>query len=272
MEKICKFVKERPYVSTIIILILSMGCIYLPLGNLLCGIVDEQSADYLGGFIAQTFASMVLIYLLKRMNLLKRAGFTTKVKDWWVIWPAIVLILMGLSDWIGGEFVLDTARPMAILTFILVYLSTGLFEETLCRGFMMTLFIEKYGVGKKVIYNVTIFTGAVFGALHLIHFFLGQMSLLSAIAQALYAMCFGVFFGACMIRNHSIIPLMIWHGMVDITFGLDEVGVGGGIDKAYIDIPVSGAIAQVLLALPFLLYGLFILRKGFYEKEAADCR
>lgn len=274
MEKICKLIKQKPFISVIIILMLSTVCIYLPLGNFLCKIVDEQSADYLGGFIEQTLVSIALIYLIKRMNLLKKAGFTVQVKDWWVIWPAVLLTLMGLSDWIGGEFVLDTSKPMAILTFVLVYLSTGLLEETLCRGFMMTLFTEKYGTSKKVIYHVVIVTGAIFGALHLIHYFLGQMSLLSAIAQALYAMCFGIFFGACRVRNHSIIPVMIWHGMVDIAFSLDEVGIGGGIDKAYIDIPVSGAIGQVLLALPFLIYGLFLIRKcgkGFYEKETTDC-
>ena len=173
----------------------------------------------------------------------------------------VLIAVLDALELFDGTVKIDTSSRSTIIMYILVYLSTGLFEETLCRGWVQTLFIQKWGNTKKGIYGSVILASLLFGMLHLIHFFMGQMTLLASVTQVIYATFIGVFMGACVLRNESIIPTMILHGLVDIAGSLNEIAVNGGIHKELMTISVSNAVESVALMSPLLIYGLFILRK-----------
>lgn len=173
-----------------------------------------------------------------------------------------LFILLNASDMITGTIKIDITRPLVILAFVMVYLSTGLFEEVLFRGLVFPLMIKKWGRKRSGCYMAMILSSMLFGILHLVHYFLGDSSLIATIAQIIYATFIGVFFAACVIRNYSIYPAIMLHGIFDITGSLKEIAVGGGINR-YISMSLEEAIICVIITLPLFVYGIFIVRKEF---------
>lgn len=261
MKTLKKFAFEHPVIFSFILMSVSIGMTFIPLNQiLLCG-VSEQTAEYTAGVIEQTLVSILLIILLSKMQLLKEAGFRFKVKQILIVWPMLLIIVLNSLELIDGTVRIDTTQKTTIIMYILVYLSTGLFEETLCRGVVQTLLIRKWGQNRKGIYLSVIMGSLLFGLFHIIHFFMGQMTLLASMTQVIYAFFIGVFMGACVLRNQSVIPAIIVHGLVDITGSLNEIAVNGGIPKEIMTISVPDAMISIALMSPLLFYGLFIMRK-----------
>ncbi len=243
--------------------IISVIVIFMPLPPIFNGVGGEQTAEYLSGIIEQVVVSVMLIFLLKKMDLLEKAGFKRKSKELWIIWPIILFMLLNASDFLTGGLVIDKSKPLLIILFVLLYLSTGLVEEALCRGVIFSVMLNKWGKTKNGFYLAIILSSVMFGLGHFIHYFLGNASLIATVAQVIYASFIGVFFCACVIKNQSIYPAIILHGILDMTGELKEIAVNGGINREFRTMSVEGAIICVIIALPLFLYGLFIVRKEF---------
>ena len=259
--KLKEFALKKPVLFSVLIMILSIGVTFLPLNSFLFGNLNEQAAEYASGFLEQTLVSVLLMMLLAKFDWLRPAGFGCKAKQLFVAWPMFLILILNLLELVDGTLQIDTSEVTTIIFYVLVYLSTGLFEETLCRGVVQTLFLKKWGKTRKGIYFSVILSSILFGMFHLVHFFLGHMTLLASVVQVIYATFIGVFMGACVLRNQSIIPMIIVHGLVDITGSLNEIAVHGGIPKGVMTISPADAMISIVLMLPLFLYGLFILRK-----------
>ena len=267
MNQLQRFIFNKPLVASIIIIIISVGMTFIPINVLFMWINDGQSAEYMAGIVEQTGVSICLIILLKKLHLLEQAGFKNIGKNLWVMWPIVILSVLDTTELWDGTRVLDYTRPMRILLYGLVYLSTGLFEETLCRGVVFNLLLNKWKQKKRGGYLAVIISSLLFGSVHFVHFILGHASLLATMVQVIYASIIGIFFCACVIRMKSIYPAMLMHGLVDITGGLSEIAIGEGINKQYITMSIDGAIGCVIITLPLLIYGLWMIRKEMRKDE-----
>jgi membrane protease YdiL (CAAX protease family) len=263
MKKLKEIILKYPFVSSIIIVGVAIALTSIPLPSAISHNMENQFADYLPGIIEQAAVSILLVIVLKKLGLYEKAGFSLKIKNMWLVWPILIFILLNASDMLTGEIKIDITRPLVILAYLLVYLSTGFFEEILCRGLVFSLLINKWGRKRRGCYMAMIISSIVFGMAHFIHYFLGDASLIATIAQTIYATFIGVFFVACVIRNHSIYPAIILHGILDIAGSLRDISVGGGINKGYITMPLEVAAIYVIITLPLFLYGFFIVRKEF---------
>lgn len=263
MKKLKEIILKYPFVSSIFIAGVTIAITSIPLPSIISQNMESQLADYLLGIIEQIAVSIFLVIGLKKLGLYEKAGFSFKIKSMWLVWPIFLFILLNASDMLTGEIKIDTTRPLVILAYLMVYLSTGFFEEILCRGLIFSLLINKWGRKRSGCYLAMILSSILFGMAHFIHYFLGDASFIATIAQVIYATFIGVFFVACVVRNHSIYPAIILHGIVDIAGSLRDIAVGGGINKGYITMPLDAAAICVIIALPLFLYGLFIVRKEF---------
>ncbi|MFT5871214.1 MAG: membrane protease YdiL (CAAX protease family) [Clostridium sp.] len=263
MHKLRTYAFEKPVIFSIILILVIVSFTFIPMDPIFSPFLDHQSSEYATGIFEQTFASFVLIMILKRFNLLKSSGFTSpkQWKDLWIIWPMIIFSFINGAGLIDGSIVIDKSKPFVIILFILTYLSTGLFEEVLCRGVVLGVMLRKWGSTKEGCYLSVILSSLLFGSTHIVHFILHHFSLLASLTQITYGMFIGVFFAACVLRNKTIYPAIIIHAIFDILGSLREIAVGGGIRKAYFTISVPNAIASIIVMLPILIYGLFILRK-----------
>lgn len=264
MRSFKEIIFKYPVISSIIISSILISLTFIPLDSIMPSTMDSQLADYLGGITKQVLVSIILIIMLKKLSLFHKCRFSFSLKDTYLIWPIALYCILSFINIFTGEIIIDTSRPFVIVGFILVYLSTGLFEEILCRGLIFSLIDFKWG--KRGYILPVILSSLLFGASHFIHYFLGDASAVASIAQVIYATFIGVFFAAIVIRRESIYPAIIWHGIFDIAFDLKEIAVGGGIFKGYMDMSIEQAIKCDIIMLPLFVYGLSIIRNELIKK------
>lgn len=264
MKKLSKFSTRHPLIFSIIILLLAIAFTEIPLEPLLKNYMDIQTATYITIALEQGVCAVILVVLIKALGLLKSAGFT-KPRDWskvWLVWPIIVLTVLNGWSLFDGTIVIDSTKPMLIILFILLNASVGFFEEILCRGMMLTVLLKKWGNTQKGIYLSVLISSFIFGLVHILNFIMGRSTLPFALTQMAYAMFFGVFFAACLLRTNSIWPAIITHAVFDAFGSINEIAVGGSFGQIH-QLTLEEALSTIAVTLPLMLaYGLFILRKA----------
>ena len=150
---------------SIILIIITVGLTSIPLNFLLSDFLDKQSINYIAGILEQTVVSLLLILMLKKFQLLHAAGFSNirQWKDLWIVWPIVIFFLLNASDFFSGTLKINMAKPWILILYILVYTTTGLFEETLCRGVILTLFLQKWGRTKRGCFFALLLSSIIFG-------------------------------------------------------------------------------------------------------------
>lgn len=257
-------IAERyPLIFTTVIMILATILTEIHAEEWLKEYMDYQTACYLTGIVEQGAVSIFLVILISQLGLLKEAGFTrpSQWKQIWLVWPILVLSLLnGGTSPFDGTLTIDASRPLLIVLFVLLYLAVGFVEEILFRGVILTLLVQKWGRTRRGIYLAVIVSSVLFSLLHIINFIMGRYTLLAVLTQTGFALFFGVFFGACLLRTNSIWPIIFTHALFDACGNLEDNSVGAVFTRAHTTNP-QGAITALLLTLPLLFYGLIILRK-----------
>ena len=119
---------EKLLIYSIIIMIITVGITFIPLKGLFNFFLDDMSAEFIVAVLEQTGVSVLLIVLISKLGLYEKAGFKGRVQKLLLIWPGLLYILNSAQDWILGKTVIDTRYPVHIIFYILMYMSTGLFE------------------------------------------------------------------------------------------------------------------------------------------------
>lgn len=265
MNRLKSFAYQYPLVTSLAVIAASTFVTEAAdLGPFFSRYLGQQGAAYASGTIVQGLSSIVLIAIIAGLGLSRNAGFT-RPGEWrqvWLAWPIVLLIMLVGWPFLDGSLRIDTAQPPVIVLYLLVYLSTGFYEEILCRGFVLTVVMRKWGHTRWGIYLAVLTASAIFGALHIVSLFLGRISLLASITQMLYATFFGVFFAACVLRNHSIWPAILFHALFNICSDLNAIAVGGTFGQvSSTNSTPADALSTIVVTLPLLIYGLVILRK-----------
>lgn len=262
MVKAKKLCFKYPLTFSIIALLIFSYLTEIRLDKFFFRYMDNQSAAYLNGIIEQGFSSLIILLIIIELGLSKDAGFTNP-KSWkqtYLVWPVLALSILNGWSFFSGAIIIDTSNLRLIIFFILLFITTGLFEEFLCRGLIMTIMLKKWGNTKKGIYLSVIASSILFSLFHIINFLMGRSTIVSVFTQMGYALFFGVFFCSCMLRNNSIWPVVISHTIFDICGNFNEIMIDNNFGNIQ-ETTSSDAIVSIIITLPLLIYGLFILRK-----------
>jgi uncharacterized protein len=263
MNNIKTKILKYPVISAIIIMLIGAFLTEIHLEDNLFSGMPEQYASYLTGVITQGGVSLLMIWLLKWLGLLKQAGFT-KPKEWkqlWVNWLLLVYCLLNIDFSVfDGTNPIRWNEPGLLVLFVLLFMAVGFVEEILFRGVMLPLMLRKWGNSRKGIYWTVIFSSAVFGLVHIFNLMMGRRTLMGTIPQIVYAIFFGVYFAACFLRNRSIWPVIFTHALFDLCGNFTEIAVNSDFGVR-IDATWQSFGFTVLFTLPLFIYGLILLRK-----------
>ncbi|WP_162162931.1 CPBP family intramembrane glutamic endopeptidase [Gorillibacterium massiliense] len=223
---------------------------------------DGLYGSYLCGILVQGSICVFLLLLIKLTGINTRTVFSKPAsrKSLLLVWPLVLFILLNASNLFGGNLKIEVSKPGLIILYILVYTSTGLFEEILCRGFILNLLLRKWGNSKKEIYFSVVISSTFFALGHINGLLIGRMDIWSTIAQIFYALFIGVCFAACYLRIQLLWPVIILHALFDMSGELRELTAGGAIHPYITSTPLNAMVGIALLSVVFF-YGLFILRK-----------
>ena len=204
----------------VMIMAISIGMVYLPTPSILIHKVGEQNAIYIKEIMLQTTIGMILCRLHRRWNLQQVMGLRVIGQKIYLVWPAFFYIGLNAWDLLCGQIQIDYSRGIMLLLFCGANFAVGFFEESLCRGMVLGLFYQRFGASKMGVYKAVIGSSILFGSAHMIHYCLGHSSFIATITQVIYATFIGVFMGAITIRTKSLLPAVIFHGMIDLHYSI----------------------------------------------------
>ncbi|WP_409200737.1 lysostaphin resistance A-like protein [Methanobrevibacter sp. DSM 116169] len=92
---------------------------------------------------------------------------------------------------------------------LLYCLSIGLWEETLCRGFLLTNMLKKWGNTKRGMVISIVFSSFIFGGLHIISAINGN--LFGSLVQVMYASVMGILLSVIYIKTKSLWSVIVLH-------------------------------------------------------------
>lgn len=254
---------KRPILYTLLLTAIALAIIYLPTKNLLLTLNDLQLTTFIGQLINNLIVSILLIFCLHKLDLVKSLGLTTipkKLKDWLIAWPLLIILLLILLPIITGSLVIDLSKPFIVSLFTIMNFFIGLAEELLVRGFILSMLIMKWGTTKNGIYQSVIISSLIFGCAHLGNLIIDPGLIVATLSQVFYATFIGVFFAACVLRSQSIWPAIILHATIDFVGQLQQITIGGGIEAAN---QVTASVNLLQAMQPIILYGM-LASYGFF--------
>lgn len=282
MTKIKLYVSKHPILFGLGIAVLFSLIIVFPVKNIFMAISGQNEltlkTKYILGFIQRLFGLLVCIFLLFKLGYSKVLKFGTgsSIKMMAVIWPALILIFFNLPYdlMFEGKYTPDIAL---LLPLLLRVTGVGLIEEFFFRGLILSIFLSVWAVGKTGIYKSVIFSSILFGIVHLINLLnilKGQDILVETISQIFYAFFLGIFFAAVYLRTQNIWISVIIHTLFNLADDLSDITLKvtqtTAIAGTVVPTSISDAVLNAALALPYALFGLYILRKVVIESDQSE--
>ena len=203
---------------------------------------------------AVVFAMMIIagnkyIFYRKKENFWKSVGLA--------VFPLIVSIiglLTNLSPAIDFNFV-------DVLCLVLYCFTIGLVEEFMCRGWILTEFIERYGYDRKHVRLAILCSALVFGFMHITNIGAGQ-SVFETICQIIQTIGSGYLFGAIFYRTRNIWACVFIHAFYDFSIFLSEIGIYNACTYGDMNttMMITSLITSIALAAIYYISGEILIR------------
>lgn len=222
------------------------------------------STNYLLKSIFNLIFGFLALWLISSLKVKDLAGINKrKIKNWEFLLFPLYIVFIGLLETRIETY--SNIFPSNWFTLFLWVFTVGFVEEIIFRGLLQSILIKKLAKNKFSLVVSVLISSMVFGFMHLINFtegYYGEM------AQFLYAIYVGVLFGALLIFTRKIWPLILIHMLIDL------VGVVEFFEKKETNLDSLTILSYskkdfnylVLIMLPYLIYGIYLLIKLEDEK------
>lgn len=203
-----------------------------------------------------------LIFLLASFLLGRGAMYYGRLSKKTLKGFVLLLVPFLLAGYVlSGKLVTASAfDPQAALLAVLVGLAAGLTEEFMTRGLPLGQTLPNVKSYKEML-TLVLVSACFFSVLHLGHVFMGEASLSETIPQLAQALGLGVLFTAAFLRSGSLVPGIVCHAFWDACVSYTPADLAAIESQTQVAAGTQvGAI--LLISVPFLLMGLFMLRKS----------
>ena len=133
----------------------------------------------------------------------------------------------------------------------------GIYEEFLCRGWLLNEFLERYGDTKKGVWTSIIASGVIFGLIHFINISSGGLA--NTFVQVFSASATGIIFGLIYYKTKNIWTVVFLHGFWDFCLflmdlmPLTEVSLNSGnITGLSVVFAILIAASELIMLIPFI--------------------
>ncbi|WP_298781347.1 CPBP family intramembrane glutamic endopeptidase [uncultured Polaribacter sp.] len=217
--------------------------------------IDDYNIHLAFNIISKSILGLVSFMVAKRLDLIQLGGLSkTKPKKLWlVIFPLLFLVLLNIDS-------LDSIPNFSILniSLLVIYcIVIGISEELSLRSVLLPLISKYFGNNRKAQIKAVFISALIFGFLHLINF---DKGIYGEIAQLFFATFIGIMFGALLLVIKRVYPLIIIHAIIDFVAKLDSINKPVKA-MVYNPMDINDSILTILITLPCLIYGLYIIKK-----------
>lgn len=170
--------------------------------------------------------------------------------DWWkLLWlPTLLTAAFVALAVVAG------LPPLSVMAFVFINTAlVGFSEETMFRGVLFQGFRKAMPIWAAIALSTILF-----GAVHVLNGFVTG-DFVAATVQAVAAGMSGLMYMALLIRTGSIWPSIVMHALWDFALFL-SAGKESATPQA-MPSTLAGWLSHLAVALPSLLYGLYLLRR-----------
>lgn len=203
---------------------------------------------------------VILIFKNKYIFNQKKIPFKERFK---VMWP-MLLVTFGMliaKFCAGGGFKHFNIDEVIALSLLSVFI--GVYEEFLCRGWLLNEFIERFGKDRKGIIYSVILSSAIFGLMHFSNIFTGA-DIAGTIVQILMATLAGVFYASVYLKTKNIWSVVFLHAFWDFAVSISAMNASTACFEASIYYEETG-IVLILLTIIAGLVNIFYQLPGLFE-------
>lgn len=217
----------------ILFIILMMCCVLL--NNIVTSAVTapfekDITTFYLMLALCKYVTALLPLFLMARWKLTQKtriwnflAGFLSGV-------PCLIMMAENLLPLTLINPMLFQVQWLSVAVIFLACFGVGLMEEAGCRGVLLPLLCRKWSAIPNGYMKAALLSSGLFACTHIIWIvnalvFRGSVSLaecLGRLYQVYYAFCFGMLAVGVTLYAKSIIPMVIWHSLVDVSAFIDR--------------------------------------------------
>ncbi|EHO51846.1 CPBP family intramembrane glutamic endopeptidase [Lentilactobacillus kisonensis] len=232
---------RRSWVEQILV---AIGFLIVYLGQMLL----LQRANSLVFAVTQLiFGGIILLLVYIEVGTFKvtvqRPKFTTNLKIWLVIFGLTVIAILWLEDW--PSTVMATLTSQHLVQNTLVALATGIVEECLTRGLLVSALLQnlrRHNQSLKIT-KAAVYSSLIFGSLHMMNIFSGSFE--GVAQQVLYSFVFGMLLMVIRVTTNTLIWSIGLHFLID--WQPDIANATSGTSNWFSIIVVFGFILVVSL-------------------------
>ena len=161
-----------------------------------------------------------ILVLTKNISKLKEKGtpLLHGIKLTWVCFAfAFALFISGILN-VG----IKNISIKEVIALLLYTILIGIFEELLCRGWILNKFLKRFNKNRKDVLFSIIMSSVVFGGIHIINYFGGQ-DFYQTIAQIFNAISMGVILGSLYYRTRNIWSCILLHAFWDFCLLMSTI-------------------------------------------------
>lgn len=218
---------------------------------------DETSDEMLRGSLARGICGVCMLFVISYLNYDILNPFKKPyVKSLIFCLPCLLVAAVNFptSALINGTATITNTDAFSLVLFILECFCIGLMEETVFRGIIFGVVLEKLRGKKHYVFYSVVLSSAIFGLSHLINLFYGA-GFNSVIMQVGYTFLIGAMLSVVLLKTQNIWLCVTLHALFDIGGTIvTRLGSGTPWNTFFV---VTTAIAGVLCGLHII----FALRK-----------
>lgn len=271
MTKIINFKKKHTVVFSLITMLALDVCLVVI--KCLCsvsGILQSGSnTEYLIREFFVLCVAVVFVFVTGQQHIYK-CGTKNLLKGLWSGFVFFVLAVIG--GWLFVEESVAAGRELKpvweIAAFIVFLLFVGAAEESISRGIITDVFIERFGKSRKGIWLAAVLSGMLFGLSHITNILSQPVG--ETVVQMIATSMTGTLFSAIYIRHRNIFAPMLLHSLFDFTTMCSNgLFIGGSVAENvaaenFVFLPSLGQALQSQSL--FIIIALFVLRPKILSK------
>ena len=221
-------IKQLMQRHSILLVAFMLACAFL--NNIVTGIVTAPfegavaASNFLKG-LCKYITALLPLFLMVKWDLGQKAGPRNILRGILLGTPCILLIAENLLPFTMINPASFKVQRLSVLAIIFADFGVGLMEEAGCRGVLLPMLCEKWSGRENSYMKAALFSSALFGCLHLswiasaliLNGTVSAAECVGRLYQVYYTFCFGMLCAGVALLSKSIIPVVIWHSLVDIS-------------------------------------------------------
>lgn len=238
-------------------ILITLGLTILPLQVLMA--FQETAKIYYQSIV---FIIVILLSLLAVRIIGKPENLTLNAKNmrmlftkgWYIILASFILAIL---NFMGIDFSKIPSASQIIFFFIDIMLGV-IFEELVFRGIIQNIIMETYESTKKSIWQGIVIASLIFGCMHLLNLIGRPYFILGTITQVIYTFSLGMLLGTVYYLSKNIWTVILLHFIFNVLGSYSSLF----ITTTDSDIPLIGAIIQIVIMVPCIYFSFRIYRRN----------